>query len=86
MKGIMRFGKKGKLSPRYFSPFEILGRVGAVAYHLALPPDLSTIHPVFYVLMLQKYLPDPSYVLAPYTVQLNKNLTYEEEPIAIVDC
>ena len=47
MKGVMRFGKKGKLSPRYIGPFEILEKVGLVAYRLALPPELSSIHPVF---------------------------------------
>ena len=86
MKGIMRFGKKSKLSPHYIGPFEILNKVGAVAYHLALPPDLSTIHPVFHVCMLQKYLLDPSHVLARHTIQQDENLTYEEEPLAIVDC
>ncbi|XP_070007877.1 uncharacterized protein [Nicotiana sylvestris] len=85
MKGVMRFGKKGKLSPRYIGHFEMLERVGEVAYRLALPPGLSTIHPVFHVSMLQKYHGDPSYVLDFSTVQLDKNLAYEEEPIAILD-
>ncbi|EOY08659.1 DNA/RNA polymerases superfamily protein [Theobroma cacao] len=62
-KGVMRFGKKGKLSPRYIGPFEILEKVGVVAYRLALPPDLSNIHPVFHVSMLRKYNPDPSHVI-----------------------
>ena len=85
MKGVMRFGKKGKLSPRYIGPFEILERIGAVAYRLALSPDLSLIHPVFHVSMLRKYMYDPSHVLEPQTVQLDENLCYQEEPIAIVD-
>ena len=85
MKGVMRFGKKGKLYPRYISPFEILERVGAVAYILVLPPDLSSIHPVFHVSMLWKYIHDPSHVLEPQMVQLDENLCYKEEPIAIVD-
>ena len=85
MKGVMRFGKKGKLSPPYINPFELLERIGAVAYRLALPPDLSLIHPVFHVSMLRKYMHDPSHVLEPQTVQLDENLCYEEEPIAIVD-
>lgn len=54
---IMRFGKKGNLSPRYTSPFEILERIDIVAYRLALSPQLSAIHNVFYVSMLQKYNP-----------------------------
>ena len=52
MKEVMRFGKKGKLRLCYVGPFEILERTGAVAYQLALPPNLSMIYPVFYVSML----------------------------------
>ena len=85
MKGVMRFGKKGKLSPRYVGPFEILERVGAVAYRLALPPEFPNVHPVFHVSMLRKYLPDPSHVIQPQVVQLSEDLTYEEKPLAIVD-
>ena len=77
MKGVMMFRKKGKLSLRYIGPFEILDRVGTVAYPLALPPELSIIHPMFHVSMLWKYLPDQSHVLAPHTIQLDEDLTYE---------
>ncbi|EOY08667.1 Retrotransposon protein, Ty3-gypsy subclass, putative [Theobroma cacao] len=84
-KGVMRFGKKGKLSPRYIGPFEILDKVGTVAYRLALPPDLSNIHPVFHVSMLRKYNPDPSHVIRYETIQLQDDLTYEEQPVAILD-
>ena len=59
IRGVMRFGKKGKLVPRYIRPFEILERVGMVAYRLALPPSLSQVHPMFYILMLRKYIFDP---------------------------
>ena len=52
MKGMMRFEKKGKLSPRYIGPFEILEKIGKVAYRLVLPPELSYVHNVFHVLML----------------------------------
>ena len=52
-KGIIRFGKKGKLSPRYIGPYEILEKVGLLAYRLALPPELSQIHDVFNVSMLR---------------------------------
>ncbi|KAF3647574.1 hypothetical protein FXO37_19869 [Capsicum annuum] len=64
MKGVMRFGKRGKLSPRYIGPFEILRTVGDVAYELALPPDLSVVHPDFHISMLRCYIPDESQVLA----------------------
>ncbi|KAI5338917.1 hypothetical protein L3X38_018189 [Prunus dulcis] len=57
-KGVMRFGKHGKLSPRYIRPYEITERIGPVAYKLALPPDLSRIHDVFHVSMLRKYIAD----------------------------
>ena len=63
MKGVMRFGKKGKLAPRYIGPFEILERIGMVAYRLAFPPDMSQVYPVFHVSMLRKYISDRSPVL-----------------------
>ncbi|XP_070002329.1 uncharacterized protein [Nicotiana sylvestris] len=85
MQGMMRFGKKGKLSPRFIGPFEILDRVGEVAYILAFPPSLSAVHPVFHVLMLRKYHDDPSHVLNFSTVQLDKELSYKEESVAILD-
>ncbi|XP_070015900.1 uncharacterized protein [Nicotiana sylvestris] len=69
MKGVIRFGKKGKLSPSFSGSFRILDRVGEVAYRLVLPPGLSAVHLVFHVSMLQKYHDDPSYVLDFSTVQ-----------------
>jgi hypothetical protein len=84
-KGIMRFGKKGKLSPRYIGPYEILARVGEVAYQLALPPELSQIHDVFHVSVLRKYMSDPSHVLTYQPVELREDLTYEERPVQILD-
>ncbi|XP_070050955.1 uncharacterized protein, partial [Nicotiana tomentosiformis] len=85
MKGIMRFGKKGKLSPRFIGPFEILRRVREVAYELALPPSLAGVHPVFHVSMLRKYRGDPTHVLDFSSVQLDKDLSYVEKPVAILD-
>jgi hypothetical protein len=67
-------GKKGKLSPRFIRPFEILERVGVVAYRLALPPNLSSIHPVFHVSMLRKYLSDSSHVLEVQPVELREDM------------
>ena len=81
----MRFGKRGKLSPRYIRPFEILRRHGAVAYELALSPKLSGVHPVFHVSMLRKYLPDESHVLHPQAIEVDSQMSYIEEPIAVVD-
>ena len=78
MKGVMRFGKKGKLAPRYIGPFEIRSRVGEVAYRLVLPPELSRIHLVFHVSMLRKYIADPSHVLRLQAVKLSENLRYED--------
>ncbi|KAL0549937.1 hypothetical protein IC582_014432 [Cucumis melo] len=63
MKGVLRFEKKGKLSPRFIGPFEILERIFPVAYRLALPSSLSAIHNVFHVSMLRKYMEDPSHVV-----------------------
>ena len=85
MKGVMRFGKKSKLAPRYIGPFEIRSRVGEVAYRLILPHELSRIHLVFHVSMLRKYIPNPSHVLQPQMVELNEDLSYEEYPMEIVN-
>ena len=62
-RGVIRFGKRGKLAPKYIGGFEILERVGTVAYRLALSPSLSGVHEVFHVSMLQKYTPDPAHVV-----------------------
>ena len=62
-RGLVRFGKRGKLSSRYIGLFEILERVGTVAYRLALPPSLSSVHEVFHVSMLQKYTPYPAHIV-----------------------
>ena len=62
-RGVVRFGKRGKLSPRFIGPFEILERVGTVAYLLELPPSMSGVHEVFHVSMLQKYTPDLAHVV-----------------------
>ena len=84
-KGVLRFGRRGKLRPRYIGPYEIIARMGPVAYKLKLPPELSRIHDTFHVSMLRKYIPDPSHVLREQPVQVKENLTYEETPVQIVD-
>ncbi len=80
-----RFGKKGKLSSRFVGPFEVLERIGTMAYRIALPPELSNIHNVFHVLMLRKYIPDPSHVLKYESLQIGGDLSYQEQPIQILD-
>ena len=77
--------KKEKLAPRYIGPFEIRTRVGEVAYRLVLPPELSRIHPVFCRSMLRKYIADLLHIFQSQAVELSKDLTYEEYPVAIVD-
>ena len=62
-RGVIRFGKRGKLSPRYIRLFEVLERVGAVAYRLAFPSSLSSVQEVFHVSMLRKYTPDPTHIV-----------------------
>ncbi|XP_070007620.1 uncharacterized protein [Nicotiana sylvestris] len=85
MKGVMRFQKKSKLSPRFIGPFEVLRRIGEVAYELALAPSLSSAHPIFHVSMLWKYVGDSSHVLDFSTNQLDSDLTYDVELVAILE-
>ncbi|XP_070054657.1 uncharacterized protein [Nicotiana tomentosiformis] len=85
MKGVMRFGKEGNLSPRYIGPYKIICRVGQVAYELDLPSKLESVHPVFHVPILRRCIGDPSKVIPVDDVQVTKQLSYEEAPIAILD-
>ena len=71
MKGIMRFGKKGKLAPRYIGPFPIVKRVRKVAYKLELPEDLKVIYLVFHMSLLKKYIIDKSHILKSESVQID---------------
>ncbi|KAA0056807.1 pol protein [Cucumis melo var. makuwa] len=84
MKGVLRFEKKGKLSPRFVGPFEILERIGPVAYRLALPPSFSAVHDVFHVSMLRRYVVDPTHVVDFEPLQINEKLSYEEQPVEIL--
>ncbi|CAN6712610.1 unnamed protein product [Malus baccata var. baccata] len=84
-RGVVRFGKRGKLSPRYIGPYVITERVGEVAYRLELPPELSKVHNVFHVSMLRHYISDPSHVIPPQPLGINPDLTYDEEPVTILD-
>ena len=85
MRGVKRFGVKGKLSPRFIGPFEVLDRIGEVAYRLAMSPSLSAVHNVFHVSMLRKYVSDPSHVLSYENLELDEDLSYEEKPVQILD-
>ena len=81
----MRFGKKGKLSPRYVGHFEIIERIEKVAYRLALILELFSVHNVFQVSMLKKYVSDPSHLITPEPIEVHEDLTYEEKPVKILD-
>ena len=83
-KKVMRFGKKGKLSPRFIRPYEVIEKVGLVAYILALPSELEKIHNVFHVSMLRRYRSDPSHVVSSETIELRPDLTYEEELVEVL--
>ena len=82
---MLRFGKKEKLSPRYMGPYEIVERIGKVSYRLRFPLELTRIHDVFHVSMLQKYIVDHSHVLRDQPAELKEDLTYEERPVQIFD-
>ncbi|WMV54609.1 hypothetical protein MTR67_047994 [Solanum verrucosum] len=71
MKGVIRFSKMGKLSARYIGPYKIIQRIGQLAYELELPQEISTVHPVFHVLMIRKCVGDPSslFLLKMYRLQ-----------------
>jgi hypothetical protein len=85
IRGVMRFGKKGKLSPRFVGPFEITQRVGRLAYRIALPPDLIGTHDIFHVSMLRKYIANPDVIVKYKPLKIHEGLTYMEEPMKIMD-
>ncbi|GJU45613.1 putative reverse transcriptase domain-containing protein [Tanacetum coccineum] len=84
-KGVVCFKKKGKLGPRYVGPFEILERIGPVAYRLRLPQELSGVHDTFHVSNLKKCLADANFHVPPGEVKINKTLCFVEEPVEIMD-
>ncbi|WVZ89513.1 hypothetical protein U9M48_035905 [Paspalum notatum var. saurae] len=85
MKGVHRFGVKGKLAPRYVGPFKITEQCGPVAYRLELPPHLAAVHDMFHVSQLKKCLRVPEEVIDTSQIQIQPDLTYEEKPIKILD-
>ena len=80
-----RFGKRGKLNPRYVGPFEILPRIGPVAYKLKLPQELQNIHDTFHVSNLKKYLTDTTLIIPLEEIQVNEKLNFVEEHVEIMD-
>ncbi|GKA48929.1 putative reverse transcriptase domain-containing protein [Tanacetum coccineum] len=85
-KGVIRFGTKGKLAPRCVRPFEILKRIGLVAYRLRLPEELSSVHDTFHVSDMKKYLVDANLHVPLDEIKINKTLRFVEEPVVIMDC
>ena len=83
--GVGRALKSRKLTPKYLGLYQILKKVGPIAYQIALPPSLSNLHPVFHVSQLRRYNPDPSHILAVDEVQVKDNLTYKAQPQKITD-
>ena len=83
-KGVVRFGKRGKLNPRYIGPFEIVDGIGPVAYRLDLPEEFSRVHNVSHISMLRKYIPDSAHVLETPEIELRDDLSYEEQQVQIL--
>ncbi|KAH9288362.1 hypothetical protein KI387_032479, partial [Taxus chinensis] len=84
-KSPIRYGKGSKLAPRFVGPFEILERLGPLAYRLALPPSLSRVHDVFHVSVLRRYVSDPSHVLDWTALQVQDQGQVMVEPVRILD-
>ncbi|GJS19333.1 hypothetical protein Tco_0447965 [Tanacetum coccineum] len=84
-KGVVQFGKHGKLSPRYIRPFRIIERIGPVAYQLELPQELSRVHNLFHVCNLKKCLSDDTLVIPLEEIQLDDKLDFIEEPVEVMN-
>ncbi|GJY32752.1 hypothetical protein Tco_0417221 [Tanacetum coccineum] len=85
MQRVVRFGKKGKLAPRFVGPFEITKRIGPVAYRLRLPQELSSVHDTFHVSNLKKCLADPTLLVPLEEIQVDAKLNFVEEPVEILE-
>jgi hypothetical protein len=85
MKGVKRFGVKGKLAPHYIGPFPIPEKCGTVAYKLDLPPSLARVHDIFHMSQLKKCLKAPVDVVLPEVTPLEADLSYPEHPIKVLD-
>ncbi|GKF67763.1 hypothetical protein Tco_0197442 [Tanacetum coccineum] len=85
-KGVVHFGKKGKLAPRYVGPFEILERIDLMAFRLRLPEDLNSMHDTFHVSNLKKCLADANLHVPLNEIKIDKTLRFVEGPVEIIDC
>ncbi|XP_030478154.1 uncharacterized protein LOC115695211 [Cannabis sativa] len=83
--GDYAFWKKGKVKPKFIGLFEILDKVGQVAYRLALPPTLAKTHNVFHISMLRKYVPDPTHVLKYSNLNLQQDMSYMARPVRVIE-
>ncbi|GKA61275.1 hypothetical protein Tco_0760682 [Tanacetum coccineum] len=84
-KGVIHFGKRGKLNPRYIGPFKILAKVGTVAYQLELPEQLSRVHSTFRMSNLKRCLSDETQVILLDEIQIDNTFHFIEEPVEIMD-
>ena len=84
-RGVVRFDKRGKLLPIFIGPFEILERIGTIAYRLAVPPSMIGVHEVFHVSRLRKYTSDPAHDVNWGQIEVDTDGTFEEGPVCIVD-
>ncbi|GKF25036.1 hypothetical protein Tco_0080930 [Tanacetum coccineum] len=84
-KGVMRFGKRGKLNPRYVGPFRVLAKVGKVAYKLELPQELSRVHHTFHVSNLKKCCADEPLIMSLEGNYVDDKLQFVEEPVKIME-
>ena len=84
-KGIVRFGIKWKLSPRYIGPYLITARVGSLAYRLQLPESMAGVHPVFHVSMLRKYIRDPELKIEADPIIIQQDLTIDAQPVRVLE-
>ncbi|GJW83438.1 putative reverse transcriptase domain-containing protein [Tanacetum coccineum] len=85
LKGVVRFGKRGKLNPRYVIPFKVLAKVGKVAYRLELPQELSRVHHTIYVSNLKKCYADEPLVMSLEGIHIDDKLQFVEEPVEIME-
>ena len=85
MKGVIHFGKRAKLNPRYVGLFQVKKRVSSVAYKIELPHNLTDIHDVFHVSQLRKCVHDPMHIINFEPLDIQANLTYEKLTVQILD-